>query len=299
MKHKMEHLFIVNPAAGKGRTLELIPEIKAYCEGSNIEYHIEVTKYPGHATEISKDFSEAQPMRIYSVGGDGTLNEVLNGMAGSQSSLAALPSGSGNDFIRGIIGENAPKDLVKSAVEGTERLIDYARFNNKYFINIASVGFDAEVAYQSNRFKKLPLITGKMAYILGIFSSILACKNHQMEIKVDGRAISGKSLLVAVGNGNYYGGGMLALPEASVDDGFYDICHVDAMSRLKILFLFPKYMKGQHAAIKGVHFYRGKKVEITVDKPIPMNLDGEIIMERKAAFEIFPKGLRFIVPANC
>lgn len=296
-KYKMEHLFIVNPAAGKGRTLELIPEIKAYCEGNNIDYHIEVTKYPGHATEISREYSEAQPMRIYSVGGDGTLNEVLNGMAGSQSSLAAVPSGSGNDFIRSIIGENIPKDLIRSSLEGTQRLIDYARFNDRYFINIASAGFDAEVVYQSNRFKKLPFITGRMAYILGIFSSVLACKNYRMEINVDGRAISGKSLLVAVGNGNYYGGGMLALPEAGIDDGLYDICHVEAMNRLKILFLFPKYMKGRHGTIKGVHFYRGKKVEITVDSPIPMNLDGEIILERKAVFEIFPKGLRFIVPA--
>lgn len=295
----MEHLFIVNPAAGKGRTLGLIPEIRAYCESSHITYHIEVTKYPGHASEISKKYSEDQPVRIYSVGGDGTLNEVLNGMAGSQSSLAAIPSGSGNDFIRCITGGSTPKDLIGSTVKGTERLIDYASFNNKYYINIASAGFDAEVAYQSAHFKKLPLVTGKMAYILAIFSSILACKNHQMEIKVDGRAISGKSLLVAVGNGNYYGGGMLALPDASVDDGLYDICHVDAVGRLKILFFLPKFMKGQHASIKDVHFYRGKKVEITVDKPIPMNLDGEIIMERKAVLEIFPKGLRFIIPASC
>ena len=294
----MRHLFIVNPVAGKGKTLGLIPEIELYCESNNYEYEIIITKYPGHATEIAKVNSTDQTMRIYSVGGDGTLNEVLNGMAGSCCSLAVIPSGSGNDFIKSIVGENPPKNIIKSTIEGVERLIDYARVNDKYFINIASVGFDAEVAYQSSHFKKLPLITGKMAYILAIFSSIIACRNHPMEIKVDDRVISGKTLLAAVGNGNYYGGGMLALPDARVDDGLYDICHVDAQKRLRILMLFPKFMKGQHASIKGVHFYRGKKVEITVSKPIPMNLDGEIILERKASFEIFPKSLRFIVPAK-
>jgi len=294
----MKHLFIVNPVAGKGKTLGLIPEIKEYCESNHYEYEIVTTAYPGHATEIAKMNSAAQSMRMYSVGGDGTLNEVLNGMAGSSCSLAVIPSGSGNDFIRSIIGEIPLKNFIKSTIEGSERLIDYAKVNEKYFINIASIGFDAEVAYQSAHFKKLPFITGKMAYILAIFSSIIACRNHPMEIKVDGTVISGKSLLVAVGNGNYYGGGMLALPDARIDDGLYDICHVDAQNRIRILMLFPKFMKGQHASIKGVHFYRGKKVEITVDKPIPMNLDGEIILEQKAAFEIFPQSLRFIVPAK-
>lgn len=293
----MKHLFIINPVAGKGNTLEFVPEIRAYCESNSCEYEIVITEYPKHATEIAKTHSAAQTLRIYSVGGDGTLNEVLNGMAGSGSSLAAIPCGSGNDFIKSITtGFNIPKNLIKSTVEGTERLIDYASVNDKYFINITSIGFDAEVAYQGSHLKKLPFITGEMAYVLGIFTSIIKCSNHHMEIKVDDVAISAKSLLVAVGIGRYYGGGMLALPAAEIDDGLFDICHVEAMKRTKILKLFPKYMKGLHASIKGVHFYRGKKVEIIVDKLIPMNLDGEIILVQKATFEIYPKSLPFIIP---
>ena len=294
----MKHLFIINPVAGKGKTLDLIPEIREYCEGKGYEHEIVTTEYPGHATEIAKAHSSAQILRIYSVGGDGTLNEVLNGMVGSGSSLADIPSGSGNDFIRGIVGSYSSKNLVKSAVEGTVRFIDYARVNDKYFINITSIGFDAEVAYHCCHYKKLPFITGKTSYVLGIFTSILMCKNHDMEIKVDDTIITAKSLLVAVGNGKYYGGGMLALPDAEIDDGLFDICHVEEMKRLKVLRLFPKYMKGLHGSIKGVHFYRGKKVEITVDMPIPMNLDGEILLVKNAVFEIFPKGLPFVIPAQ-
>lgn len=292
----MKHLFILNPVAGKGKTIELIPEIRNYCERTGLDYEIATTEYPGHATQISSKYSKAQKLRIYSVGGDGTLNEVLNGMAGTGSSLAAIPSGSGNDFIKSILGEKMPADLIKSAVEGTEQLVDYAKVNDKYFINIASLGFDAEVVWQGRLFKKIPFISGSMVYVLGILASVIQCKNHHMEIKIDDSLISGKTLLVAVGNGRYYGGGMLALPDAEIDDGLFDICHVQAMKRLKILQLFPKYMKGKHATIKGVRLYKGKKVEVNLDKPVPMNCDGEVFLVDKATFEIFPKGLPFVFP---
>ncbi len=294
----MRHLFILNPVAGKGKAMGLLPKIKEYCESNGHDYKIAVTEYPGHATEIARTSSAAQSLRIYSVGGDGTLNEVLNGMAGSGSSLASVPCGSGNDFIRSIVGTDIPKNMIEANIKGTERLIDYASINDKYFINIASLGFDAEVAYQSCRYKKLPFVTGELSYVLGIFTSIIGCKHHRMEIIVDGALTSGKSLLVAVGNGKYYGGGMQALPDAEIDDGLFDICRVEEMNRIKILRLFPKYMKGQHASLEGVHLSRGKKVEITVDKPIPMNLDGEIILAQKATFEMFPKSLPFIFPVQ-
>lgn len=293
----MKHYFIINPVAGKGRSVKLIPDIREYCGNYSYEYEIVTTEYPGHATEIALQKSSADPCRIYSVGGDGTLNEVLNGMAGSSSSLGVIPCGSGNDFIRSIVGDKISDNIIAATIEGTEKFIDYARINDKYFINISSVGFDAEVAYQTGHFKKLPLISGKVAYVLGILSTIVICKNNYMELRLDDEVISGKSLLIAAGIGKYYGGGIHALPDAVIDDGLFDVCHVDAMSRFKILRLFPQYMKGLHLNIKGVHMYKSKKVEILADRPIPVNRDGEIILTDKAVFEIFPKSLPFIFPS--
>lgn len=293
----MKHLFIINPAAGKGRTVKLIPGITEYCSSRDYRYEIVTTDYPGHATEIAKQKSDEEPCRIYSVGGDGTLNEVLNGMAGSSSSLAVIPGGSGNDFIKSIIGNRIPDNILAATIEGTERLIDYARVNDKYFINISSVGFDAEVAYQTVHFKKLPLVSGKLAYILGILSTIAICKNHHMELILDDEVVSGKTLLIAAGIGRYYGGGVFALPDAEIDDGLFDICYVEAQSRFNILRLFPQYIKGLHKTIRGVHMYRSKRVEIRAERPIPLNRDGEIILTDKAVFEIFPKSLPIVIPA--
>ena len=241
--------------------------------------------------------SAEERCRIYSVGGDGTLNEVLNGMVNSGSSLAVIPSGSGNDFIKSVVGRDIPDNILSATIEGTERLIDFARVNDKYFVNIASVGFDAQVAYQTEHFKKLPLITGQAAYILGILDTILICKNQYIELILDNEKLSGKSLLVAVGIGRFYGGGVNALPDAEIDDGLFDVCYVESTSRLRILRLFPQYIKGLHPKIKGVHMYRSKKVEIVSEEPIPLNRDGEIILTTRAVFEIFPRSLPFVVPS--
>lgn len=294
----MKHLFIVNPVAGKGKTVKRIPEIREYCESRNLSYEIEITKHPGHATEIAKANSCAQTLRIYSVGGDGTLNEVLNGMAGSGSSLAVIPCGSGNDFIRSIVGVKIPEDIIPLTISGSEQLIDYARVNDKFFINIMSLGFDAEVVYQTGRFKNLPLISGEAAYVLGILATIAVCKYEHMTLKIDNEEYSGKHLLIAVGNGQYYGGGMHALPEAVIDDGMFDICFVEPKKRFDILRLFPQYMKGLHGSISGVHFRRSNKVEITMDKPIPLNCDGEIFKADKAVLELYHKALPFVFPAR-
>lgn len=295
----MKHLFIINPAAGKGKTLKIIPLIEKIFKEKKEEYIIKITEGAGHASEIAKKYSSLEDYRIYSVGGDGTLNEVLNGMADSSSTLAVIPSGTGNDFIKSIYNYSRKENIeniLKKMINGKEKYIDLGIFNNRYFINIASVGFDAEVAYNAIKLKKLPFIGGKLAYILAIIITVFMFNHENLHIEIDNIKFNLQSLLVAVANGRFYGGGINITPEAEIDDGIFDICAIDKISKLKILALFPKAIKGKHKSIKEVSFYLGKKVKIISNKHISFNIDGEITRGKEAEIKVIVNGIKIVVP---
>lgn len=292
-----KHVFIINPAAGKSRGMDLIPEIKKIFQDSPNEYIIEITNAPGHAEILAASYSRQSKCRIYSVGGDGTLNEIMNGMAGTDSELAIIPCGSGNDFIRSITDNLNINDLLLKTVSSKAESIDFAKVNSRYFLNIASVGFDAEVVYNARKFKKVPGISGSLAYMLSIIYTVFVFKGRHLEITVDSHKISGKFLLAAVANGKFYGGGMKPVPHADLRDGMLDICLIDALNIFKILAFFPKFMKGDHVSMKEAHFLKGRLVDIECfGRDISINADGEIFRGRKIQFEMQSKTLSVVIP---
>jgi len=303
----MKHLFIINPVAGKGKALEYIPKIKDFFSRRQDDmYFIETTEKPGHAVDLVKQYVSKDTYRVYSVGGDGTLNEVLNGIAGSDSSLAVIPAGSGNDFVKSLVNysplylsqkDEAKSVLLEKLAHGQEKLADIGRINDRYFINISSIGFDAEVVYNTNRIKKLPLVTGIFAYILGVFSTLISYSKNILRISIDNNSIETDTLLVAVANGRYYGGGMQPAPAASIYDGIFDICLIKGVGRLRILKFFPKFIKGRHSDVKEVSFHRSKQVKIYSNHKVALNVDGEVSMvDGEIDFEIIPGGIKVVIP---
>ncbi len=300
----MKCLFIVNPVAGKGRTGEYVPIIKKHCEENNVDHVIELTNSPGHATEIAKAAQSKGFDRIYSVGGDGTVNEIVNGMVGSDISLAVVPGGSGNDFVRSIgidPGKKRPsgsyiEKILLQLLKGRERAIDLARVNGRFFVNIASVGFDARVVESTMKFKKKPGISGSMAYVLGIISAVWGLKNYNLVLDMDGSEMRSATLLAAIANGRYYGGGMMPVPGASIDDGLLSVCHVAGQTRRRVLRLFPRYMEGSHGSIEGVSFHTCRKIVVSSDEEVPLNIDGELMRTSKAEFEIYPRAIKVVFP---
>jgi YegS/Rv2252/BmrU family lipid kinase len=298
---KMRHIFIINPAAGKGRALEAIPYIKEYFAGKQESYEMKLTERPGHATDLAHKFATEGECRIYSVGGDGTVNEIVNGIAGTNAILGVIPAGSGNDFIRSIYEAgniSDIKDILIKTIEGVVRRIDLGRINDKLFINISSIGFDAEVVYNAIKFKKIPLVSGSMAYILGIIYSVIRKKILRVNVEMDGKNYEKKLLLAAVGNGRFYGGGILAVPSAELDDGMFDVCLVSKVGRIKILRFFPKYIKGRHGDMKEVSFAKAGNINITCNQEMCVNIDGEIITSKKVNFEVLKSSIRVVSPAK-
>jgi len=292
----MKHLFIINPQAGKGKGLKYVELIKNLFMGMEDQYFIELTRGPGDATEIVKKYISSGDYRVYSVGGDGTLNEVLNGMMNSNSSLAVIASGSGNDFFRNIDAETG-ENILHRTVNGAEKQVDVGKVNGRYFINVASAGIDAEVAYNATRFKNLPLFNGMAAYAAGVFYTVFKYKSISSVVNIGKNCRQNETLLFAVANGRYYGGGMKIAPYADISDGYLDIYHVDRINPFKIMLLFPRLIKGSHGTIREVSYSRSTNVRISSEEEFLLNIDGEISKVREASFEIIPKGLKLVVPS--
>lgn len=190
----IKHLFIVNPVAGNGIAMKmtgtihkLFKELKLKYQ--DISYEIVYTKEEGHATQIAKKYSAMGDYRIYAVGGDGTLNEVLNGMMGSGSSLGCIPGGSGNDFIKSLVETFDRRRILMNTVLGQVEEIDVPSVDGRYFINIASMGFDASVVNNVEKWKNIKYLPNKFAYLASVLDTAKDFQNLSLKIVVDGKEI--------------------------------------------------------------------------------------------------------------
>ncbi len=303
----IKHFFILNPIAGKTNCTDLLePEIRGVCDRQKLDYEIHITESVGDATEFVKKTCEQNPdksLRFYACGGDGTLNEVINGVVGvKNASVGAVACGSGNDFIKSI-GEYNFRD-VKTTIEGYSKSVDliYVKELDRYSMNICTIGFDSDVAAAMPSFKKIPFINGKLAYILAVAKTFFNRMYHDYTVKFDDEEAEKQTLtLTSIANGTVYGGSFHAAPKAEIDDGLLDVCAVKKVTRLQFLKLVGPYQKGKHLddpkILPFLTYKRVKKIEISSDGTLNANIDGEIIpIENKITFEVIKGAVNFIIP---
>jgi YegS/Rv2252/BmrU family lipid kinase len=273
-------------------------KIQAAFKNSSDSYEIKITERPGHGEVLAREAAQSlKHLRVYSVGGDGTLNEVVNGLAGTGVELGIIPCGSGNDTVRSLYAETDPVRLIELLPDAPSEMVDLGKINSRYFLNIASIGFDAEVVLKSRLFRRFPLVSGSMAYILGVLATLIRLKKYRLRITYKDLHQKEKDVLLAIfANGSFYGGGMKSAPRAKMNDGLLDFYEVEAVPRRTIFRFFPRFKKGEHESMKEVTLYRGTQVVIESDTPFPMNMDGEITMESRVAIEILPHAFKIIVP---
>ena len=278
-----QFLFIVNPSAGKGTARKLFEAVENEIRARGIAYDLLETTGPGHATEAAR---EAGAPTVVSVGGDGTLNEIANGIAGTGKTLGIIPAGSGNDFIKSVGIPRKPLGALRTLVAGKTRPVDIGRvlctdskegggnFEPRLFVNGVGVGFDAAVAART---REIGHLSGTALYLLAVLQTL--GKYVPPEFSIDSEAYSRKArgLLIAIGNGTCAGGGFYLTPDATVDDGLLDICSVDEKNILQILSLMPRVMLGKHHHVHGVKFFKEKKLTISADQKFYVHADGEIV----------------------
>ena len=272
----MKYVFIINPASGKTDYDKIKQNIMKTLENEN--YEIYETKAPKEATEIASRFKNEENTMVYSVGGDGTLNEVVNGIAKGKCKLGIIPTGSGNDFYR----------TLKEAQTENVRL-DLGKVNGRYFINIASVGMDAETCNNANKIKsKIKLHS---SYYLALIHTFLTFKSKSLKLKIDKNVYAGDYIIAAICNGKYYGGGFKIAPVASFDDNQFDIYLVSKASKFKLIKILLALLKSEHEKYNEVRKYTGKNITITSENNIIVNIDGEITISKNIEIEMIEDAL--------
>lgn len=293
----MKHVFIVNPVAGKTNIKKTIEAIKGICNKYRLDFEIMETDDIGDAKLLSTIVSQIyKKCTIYSVGGDGTLNEVVNGIHASDSILGVIPTGSGNDFFKmfdtDLIDINS---IIERTINGTIDNVNLGLINNQHFVNVASIGIDAETASKISFLKKLK-ITPSLIYMVALFSTFLTYKCPKVRISFNDMSYEQKIMLVAICNGRYYGNGLPIAPRADYNDNLFDVYIVDKLNKLRVPSLSKELKNAEHEKYIEVHPFRTDRVLIETEKPLKCNIDGEIIVDTEFKFEIADKKLKVLRP---
>jgi len=296
--------FIVNPKAGNGKGLRIWKRAAKVLQAKQIPYEVQFTQYTGHAKKLAQAMAE-QPdtAAVVAVGGDGTVHEAANGIAGiagSHAALGCIPAGSGDDFARGLgIPRNWQKALER-VLAGAPVRIDAARINDGLFVISAGIGFDGEVARMTNRsfYKRLlnRIGLGSLSYVISVLRLLASYRPCQVRMELDGRTLDFSDVwLVAVANMPYYGGGMKICPDARHDDGILNVCLVHGIRRIDFLRFFPLVFQGSHVSHPSVLMLSGKRISIEGASPMAIHKDGESAGQTPVCIEALPGRLQAFV----
>jgi YegS/Rv2252/BmrU family lipid kinase len=304
---------ILNPNAGRGAGTRAKAPLVAALNKAALPFELTETTRRGHATELAASIRSRDYQVVVAAGGDGTVNEVMNGLAQATPAgeligrLAPFPIGTGNDFADMSGASRNVEAFVQRLAAGQSRQVDIAhgiftsptRKVERYFDNNMGLGFEAQVTVDSNRIKG---ISGPLRYLAAVFTALRSYQSPPMEIKwQDGRgewqSRSQPSFMISVGNSKRTGGLFYVTPDAIMDDGLLDLAIVPHKSRMQVLQLLPKTFSGAHRNDPTILFDHCLRLEVTSTRPIPVHLDGEVVMEDVCAaqVEILPRRLEIVV----
>lgn len=293
-----DYCLIVNPIAGRGAAKKMLPEIEALLESLNLTYDVVLTEYPGHGIKLAAEAGGNGYKTVVAVGGDGTVNEVINGLMQAANAghltadLAVLPVGRGNDFSFGMGIPHELEDACKILVENKTKPIDigFVRGGDypegRYFGNGVGIGFDTIVGFEA---AKLPsFISGIPAYLIAAVKTIfLYFRAPNLRLDIDGEVLEQPCLLVSFMNGKRMGGSFMFAPESECDDGLLSLCITRQVTRGQVLGLFPKIMSGTQESHPAISMPTGKMIKVTaLTGSLPVHADGETICEAGSELDV-------------
>ncbi len=301
-------LIIFNPFSNRGDSKRAIDVALQSLARSGLDFEVKMTGARGHAIELAKEAALAGTSLVVAAGGDGTVNEVANGLLQAAegrpgvaaTTLGVLPMGSGNDFAWGLGIRGGVDDAVDRLKQGRTQVIDVARaqFDNappRYFVNMLGCGFDARVNIEAHKIKRL---RGFAIYMAAVLKTLLIYfEKPVVRLQMDEQTLETPAFITFIANGPRLGGGFLAAPQARYDDGLMDICLAADVRRLEVGGLIPKLMKGRHTDHPRITMARTRNITLESAEPLPCQADGETISENLHRISIvtLPARLQVVV----
>ncbi|MBP3308888.1 MAG: YegS/Rv2252/BmrU family lipid kinase [Clostridia bacterium] len=305
----MIYHFVLNPMSGKSlkaakKTVEEMTEkIRKACQKRQLSYRIYYTTSVGDATEYVRSMinTTQDRQRFICVGGDGTINEIVNSAPSLPNiEFGVIPNGSGNDFVRNFTNTELFSD-IDAQIDGAPMALDLIKWNDSYCVNMINIGFDCSVVKEASRLKRFKFISPGLSYLFGVFIAVFKKYGTKMKLIFDdGEVIDTTLLLTAIANGRFCGGGFNSNPEALLDDGIIDLAIIKKVSRFTFMGLLGAYKKGTYLSNKRAQKYitykRVSHFKMEFDGPIPICVDGEIKGAKTIDFSVERKALNFVIP---
>jgi diacylglycerol kinase (ATP) len=299
----MRCMLIVNPSAGPVNFQSQLPVVLNYLEDHDCRITLHKTEHAGEATELAQRARDQGLDAVFVVGGDGTINEVVNGIAGSQVALGVLPGGTGNVWARELglprLSPLHPQPLVDSIqalIPGAARRIDLGRANGRYFLQWSGLGLDAAVTYAMEPRSRIQRRMGAIVYIATGVSTAQTLVGQRTRIFIDGMRIYRRCILIVVSNSQLYGGITRIATDARLDDGLLDVSVFEGKGFGSILRTFFSVLTGLHVYDPHHTSYRGRVIQVYADKPMPVHVDGEPFSTTPFECEIVPRALTILIP---
>jgi YegS/Rv2252/BmrU family lipid kinase len=298
-------VFLVNPAAANGSTGRRWPEFAHQAAGAGLEGDALLSERRGHLGELAREAAQRGAELLVVVGGDGSINEVVNGLVGlpEPPPLALIPRGTGGDFVRSFGIPDDVRAAARIALEGDTISIDVGRVGfrawdghdvTSHFVNVASSGMSGAIAQRANNTSKA--LGAKASYLWATFAVFAGWSAVETRLTVDDESRSGPMFDVVVANGRFFGGGMKMCPEADAQDGLLDVVTIGDVTKRDLVMTMPKIYRGTHLPHRRAEALRGRVITVETDEPVPVQLDGEQPGTTPARFEVLPGALRLKVP---
>lgn len=282
-------LAIVNPAAGKGTGAKIAARLVTELADAGLSVDMVTTPGPGEAARLASSAVEDGYERVIAVGGDGTANEVANGLVDTDVALGLYPIGSGNDFARALGYPRKRSTVAAFLRTARERRIDVGEVNGRVFLNVAGVGIDGHVAERVIASSRV--VGPRLGYVVGSIVSIATYRPRVMRVRIDGTARAGKHLMVVAANGTHFGSGMRVAPDAKLDDGLLDIVVGGDLGTWSSLVALAKLYRGTHVDGRTILAFKAASLEVDFDAPQPMEADGEASRTSGLKIRVRPRAL--------